>query len=390
MQEFVDAGKVPNLTTLVARKGQIVHFESRGYLDVENKVPIDKTAIYRLYSNSKPIAGLATLILYERGLIDLDDPISVYLPEWTNILVWNSDEPLFPRKAKRCITIRDLLANTTGLMSPDTIPSDYQSQYLDILVSLGWIPTKVGSSTTVQTSRDKVREFSKLPLRTHPGDSFNYHVGYPILGSIIEIVAGKPLSEFLQETIFGPLEMLETGISINSDECARMPNLYVGQSIVGEQSIKVWEQRQDLQKFTDSRPDFDIGGGGGGLLSTASDYAKFAQMLLNGGSLNGARVLGRKTLELLSANHAQKVSNPLIGPGFHWGLGVVTFHGNGCNPMIRSIGSYGCAGAAGTNFFLDPTEELFGLVFTQLLRHDQVPDNNYRAVFERITYQSLV
>ncbi|MCE2407307.1 MAG: beta-lactamase family protein [Pseudomonadales bacterium] len=387
MQHFVDSQKVPNLVTLLARKGQIVHFESRGVLDIEQGNPVGMDSLFRMYSNTKPIAGVATLILFEKGILTPDDPVARFLPEWGDLQVVNRNELMLTEPAKRPLTIRHCLTNTTGLMSPQAMPSFYRQQMRDELASLGYEDDD-GFGSDIP-NRDRVRAMAKLPLGFHPGERFVYHVGYPILSAVLEEACGQTLDVFFEENIFEPLKMDSTDFYLKPGTQDRFGTNYVPREVEGEVKLHPVETAADSEK-NGPRKHFGGGGDAGGVLSTAGDYARFGQMLLNGGELDGARILGRKTVDLMVGNHTGDMTIPMTGRGFHWGLGVATYHGRGAPPLIRSVGTYGWGGAAGTTYFGDPQEELLGVCLTQVLNHGAMPGNNYQETFQRLSYQALV
>lgn len=386
MQHFVDSQKVPNLVTLLARKGQIVHFEARGALDIEQGNPVGKDSLFRMFSNTKPIAGVATLIMFERGILTPDDPVSRFLPEWEDIKVVNRNELFITEPAKRPLTIRHCLTNTTGLMNPMEMPSAYRQRFRDQLAELGHgEPDDFGTSIP---NRDRVRAMASVPLGFHPGERFVYHVGYPILSAVLEEACGQTLDVFFQENIFDPLKMDSTDFYLKPGTQSRFGTNYAPREVDGEVKLHAVETAADSEK-NGPRKHFGGGGDAGGVLSTAGDYARFGQMLLNGGVLDGARVLGRKTVDMMIGNHTGDMTIPMTGRGFHWGLGVATYHGRGAPPLLRSVGSYGWGGAAGTWYFADPAEELLGVILTQVMNHGAMPGNNYQETFQRLSYQSL-
>ena len=386
MQHFVDSKKVPNLVTLLARKGQIVHFEARGVLDLEQNNPVGKDSLFRMYSNTKPIAGVATLILFERGVLTPDDPVARFLPEWRDLQVVNRNELMITEPAKRPLTIRHCLTNTTGLMNPQAMPGMYRQQLRDELASLGYEDDD-GFNSDIP-NRDRVRAIAKLPLGFHPGDRFVYHAGYPILSAVLEEACGQTLDVFFQENIFDPLKMDSTDFYLKPGTQDRFGTNYVPREVEGEIKLHPVETAAASEK-NGPRKHFGGGGDAGGVLSTAGDYARFGQMLLNGGELDGVRILGRKTVDLMVGNHTGDMTIPMTGHGFHWGLGVATYHGRGAPPLIRSVGTYGWGGAAGTTYFGDPQEELLGVCLTQVLNHGAMPGNNYQETFQRMSYQAL-
>ena len=392
LQKFIDRQMVPNLVTLVARHGKIVHHEAQGYMDFESKKLAGRDTIYRLWSNSKPITGTATMICVEDGLLSLDDPVSKYIPAFKNQVVRTelgrgalAGVPTVP--AKRDITIRDCLRNTTGLATARRAPLSYLNEYKDALVKSGVLISPQRPSGTL---REILEALAQLPLESQPGTRFEYQVGYPIVGLILEMVTGKSMEEFYQERIFRPLGMKDTSFYMTKEKLDRFPTLYRPILKAGEWKLEIDEKPENTPTLTGSMNYIDAGGGGGGVLSTAADYVRFAQMLLNGGELDGARILGRKTVELMTSSHTGDMVLQLTGPGFGFGMGVGVYKGSGEVPIMRSVGSYGWSGAAGTTYFADPKEDLICVCFSQVFMHLVMGDNTYQEEFERLVYQALL
>ena len=398
MQAFVDDGRVPNLVTLVARRGQLVHLHACGVLDLEDDAPAGTDTLFRMWSNTKPIAGVATMILYERGLLKPDDPVAKFLPEYAEQRVYNAAEPMAPLAAKRGITIRDCLTNTTGLVNPATMPHFYRDQYRDALTTLGWIGEDANMLTLPKgdeknakpTNRERVRAQAQLPLAAQPGKQFGYHLGYRLLSAVLEEASGQRLDAFFRDSIFAPLGMNDTGFYLQEGALSRFGASYVPREVDGTMRLVAIDKAATSEKTVGPQTEFAAGGDMGGVLCTAGDYARFGQMLLNGGELDGVRILGRKSVELMIGNHTGDMVIPMTGPGFHWGLGVAMYHGRGCFPLVRSVGTYGWGGAAGTNYFADPKEELLGVCLTQVMAHGTMPNNTYQEDFQRLVYQALV
>ncbi len=387
MQAFVDDRRVPNLVTLVARRGRLVHQHACGLLDLDEDAPAGMDALFRMWSNTKPIAGVATLILYERGVLTPDDPVAKYLPEYANQRVSNPAEPMATVPAKRDITIRDCLTNTTGLANPTTMPHFYRQQYRDLLTTMGWMGgDREGAAPS---SRERVRAQAQLPLAAHPGEQFGYHIGYPLLSAVLEEASGQRLDAFFRDNIFAPLGMNDTDFYLPEGCLHRFGASYAPREVDGTVRLVAVDKAATSPKTLGPKALFAAGGDAGGVLSTAGDYARFGQMLLNGGELDGVRIIGRKTVELMIGNHTGDMLIPMTGPGFHWGLGVAMYHGRGGFPLIRSVGTYGWGGAAGTNYFADPTEQLLGVCLTQVMSHRDMPNNTYQEDFQRLVYQAL-
>ena len=390
MQAFVDDRRVPNLITLVARCGQVVHQHACGVLDLDDDAPARLDTLFRMWSNTKPIAGVATLVLYERGLLTLDDPIARFLPEYADQRVCRADEPMVTEPARRGITIRDCLTNTTGLQDPPTMPHFYRQQYGDVLAELGWNdPDPTMLTVPDHDNRARVRAQAQLPLMAHPGEHFNYHLGYPLLGAVLEEASGQPLDELFREAIFEPLGMNDTDFYVKDGAQGRLGACYIPRHVDGEMRLVAVDKAATSEKTVGPKRQFAAGGDLGGVLSTAGDYARFGQMLLNGGELGGERILARKTAALMTGNHTGEMVIPISGPGFHWGLGVSVYHGRGCPPLIRSPGTYGWEGAAGTLYFADPAEDLLAVCMTQVMAAGMMPNNTFQEDFWRLVYQSL-
>ena len=398
MQKYIDRKMVPNVTTLVAREGKIVHYEARGYMDLKGHKPIARDTIYRLYSNSKPIAGLAILILYEDGLLTLDDPVSMYIPAFKNQMVVNpaaglgrneppGTVPLVP--TKREITIRDCLRNTTGLATPQRTPYAIARLYQKYVNKSGWNLDANLYITPKNSFRERIEAHARIPLSFQPGTDFEYHVGYPAIGVIIEEITGRTLEEFYQERIFKPLHMEDTSFYLNEECLDRFPTCYRSELKDGSWNNAVLDKPETSEKLKGPKVFFAAGGDMGGILSTAEDYARFAQLLLNNGELDGVRLLGRKSVELMTANHTKDILT-ISGPGFGFGLGVGVYKGGSPLPIMRSIGTFGWSGAAGTTFFADPKEKLLAICFTQVINHMVIPGNSIHEEFEKLVYQSLL
>ncbi|OGN87527.1 MAG: hypothetical protein A2158_07155 [Chloroflexi bacterium RBG_13_46_14] len=258
--------------------------------------------------------------------------------------------------------------------------------FSDIFPDRNWF---TGPNITMSVE-SAVEAQAKLPLESHPGTRFEYQVGYPVIGRILEIVTGKTLNDFYEERIFKPLRMKDSGFYLSEDKFDRFPTCYRPTPADNEWKLVVSDNPKTSEKVVGPKIYFEAGGGGGGVLSTIADYSRFAQMLLNGGELDGTRILGRKTVELMTSSHtADDLYIPLTGPGFGFGMGVGVY--KGCTPpLIRSVGTFGWSGAAGTTCMIDPREKLIWLCFTQVMMHRTMPGNTCHEDFERLVYQSLI
>ena len=391
MQKFIDDRKDPNLITMVIRRGKIVYYEAVGYMDIDSKKPVRKDAIYRLWSNTKPITGVATMICVEEGLLGLDDPVSKYIPAFKNQRVRTIapqgpmlGTPTIP--VNREITVRDCLRNTTGLATARRVPLNYATEFKDLLpkTNLMGAPGMMPGGM-----RETLDALAQLPLEAQPGTEFEYQVGYPIAGVVIEEATGQSLDKFYTERIFKPLGMDDSFFYLPKAKLDRFPTLYTPVRETGEWKLTVSERPEESEKVIGPGTYFEAGGGGGGVLSTVADYARFAQMLLNKGELDGVQILSRKSIEIMTSSHTGDMVLPLGQPGMGFGMGVGVLKGGG-TPTYRSIGTYGWGGAAGTSFFVDPKEELICIIFTQVFMAQVMGNNTYQEDFERLVYQSLL
>jgi CubicO group peptidase (beta-lactamase class C family) len=401
-QKYIDSHKVPNLITLVARHGKIVYYEAQGYMDSESHKPIQKDTICRLWSNSKPIAGVATMLCVQEGLLSLDDPVSRFIPAFKNPVVRVDEVQYLSRSlkplnasptstytvpAEREITIRDCLCNTTGLVTPQTAPLQYLMEYKDIIQDSGLLtpPNKEPDDM-----RKTVEALAHLPLDAQPGTKFVYRAGYPIISLIIPMVTGMSLEDFYQERIFEPLGMIDSSFYLPENKLDRFSTCYWPVQEGNRWKLAVMDRPETSEKVKGTRIYCNAGGARGGVLSTVSDYARFTQMLLNGGELEGERILSRKSVEIMTSSHTGDVYVTMPGPpGYGFGLGVGVYKGGGF-PGLRSIGTYGWTGAGGTCYFADPEEDLICIIFTQVFAHWVFPDSLFQDELERLVYQALI
>ena len=354
MQGYVDDGRLPGFLTVVARRGKIVHFETIGMRDVENEKPVEPDTIFRIYSMSKPITSVAVMILYEEGHFQLGTPVSKFIPEFENMKVYNEDQTEI-LDANKEITIKHLLMHTAGLTYGwGDKPVDERYKELKIFEN--------GS-----TLADMVKKLGDIPLVHEPDERWTYGVSTDVLGYLVEVVSGMPFEEFLQTRLFVPLGMVDTAFSVPPEKRDRFAALYRPDKEGGLERVGDAPLANDEVSFFPS--------GGGGLVSTAADYMRFSQMLLNGGELDGVRILGKKTVELMRYPHHDD--------WFGLGFAVVTYK----EPpnTLESVGNFSWGGAAATIFWIDPQEELVGLLMTQLLNNP----HPFQQQFKVLTYQAL-
>jgi len=390
LDRFINDEMAANFVTLVARHGRIVHYEAQGYMDFASKKPAGKDTIYRLWSNTKPITGIATMICVEEGLLTLDDPVSKFIPAFKKqrVRAPAAQGPMLRTPTvpvARDITVRDCLRNTTGLPTARRVPLTYLSEFKDVISKAGLVG---GAGPAAHNIRERLDALAQLPLECQPGTQFEYQVGYPVVGVVLETATGQTLEEFYRERIFRPLGMKDSSFYLEKSKLDRFPTLYSPAERDGKWKLVVSEEPAKSEKVIGPRTYFEAGGGGGGVLSTAADYARFAQMLLNKGELDGVRIISRKSLELMTSSHTGDID--VMGrQGFGFGIGVGVYKGGATPPVHRSTGTYGWGGAAGTTFFVDPHEDLFAICFTQVFQHRFMPDNVYQEEFERLVYESL-
>ncbi|HEY2781680.1 MAG TPA: serine hydrolase domain-containing protein [Steroidobacteraceae bacterium] len=346
MRGEVERGRVPGAVALIARRGEIAYFESFGNRDPANGAPMAKDSIFRIYSMTKPIVSVAAMMLWEEGRFLLSDPIGKYLPELGTVRVAAiSGTDIELVAAERPITIQDLLRHTSGLTYEFRGNGPVHKQYMAARIY-----------SRDQSNADQVTALSKLPLLHQPGTQWEYSRSTDVVGRLIEVLAGVPLAEYLHRHILGPLGMVDTAFHVPAVLQARLAEGFAKDPDTGSgvQLVNV----KDKPKFES---------GGGGLVSTAGDYARFLQMLLNRGKLDGVRYLSRKTIELMTADHLGPITGApdLLLPGYGFGLGFAVRLQPGISHVPGSVGQYFWGGLAGTTFWVDPAEELFAIMMIQ-------------------------
>ena len=360
LQGYVDKGQTLGFLTVIARQGKIAHFETIGMQDIENKKPVEPDTIFRIYSMSKPITSVAVMILYDEGHLKLDDPVENYIPAFKDMKVFNSEQTK-THTAKNKMTIKHLLTHTSGLTY------GWGDRPVDKLYA------KLKVFEPDSTLAEKVEKLSKIPLVFEPGKRWKYGVSTDVLGYLVEVVSEMPFEEFLQTKIFKPLGMVDTGFSVPQTKVGRFSAIYRATEAGGLKFSGKPPLAIDNVSFFPS--------GGGGLVSTAADYLRFCQMLLNGGELDGVRILKTETVELMHYPHQQYHRE---GWAYGFGFHVVTRKNYGKNG--RSSGSFSGGGLAATNFWIDPERELIGILMTQLM-NNRYP---FQGEFRKLTYQALI
>jgi CubicO group peptidase (beta-lactamase class C family) len=372
MRRFIANGTIAGAVTLVARQGKIVHFQAAGLVDRDAGRPMAADAIFRIASMTKAVTATAVMLLFEEGLFLLDDPIAEYFPEFaqTKVFVDDTAQGVVVADTEQPITIRHLLTHTSGLTYP-FYPDDPVSR----------IYLREAALRDDESLADNVRRIAALPLAHQPGTRWTYGVSIDVLGRLVEVLASQPFDVFLQQRIFAPLEMTDTGFWVSPHQQDRLAVVYASDGCGG--------LTRDQEAGDMSQPPAFLSGGGG-LVSTASDYARFCQMLLNGGALGNTRLLSRKTVELMTAGHwpGEKGAFPAawLAPGYSAAFGGAIVADMARVGQPCSVGTYLWAGADSTYFWIDPREQLLGLLMVQV-----VPMNSrLMDLFQILTYQALI
>jgi CubicO group peptidase (beta-lactamase class C family) len=380
MQALVDQKKLAGLITIVSRRGQVGLMHACGKMDLARDKPMRPDTIFRIYSMTKPLTSAAIMMLYEEGRFQLDDPITTFLPSFKNQRVYVSgargkyeSEP-----AQRDITFRDLLSHTSGLTYGFMEASPVDAMYREAGVDF-------------QTSKASLREVvdlaGSMPLIAQPGSQWNYSIATDVLGCLVEVISGKPFGDFLHERLIAPLGMVDTSFHVPESKVDRFAANY------GPDEGGGIKQIEDPQRSRFLKP--RLCSGGGGLLSTAADYMRFCQMMLNKGELDGVRVLGRKTVELMTSNHLRGDMADMGQPrfsestytGIGFGLGFSVMIDPAKAQILGTPGEYAWGGAASTAFWIDPAEEMYVILLTQLMPSSTYP---IRRELRVLSYQAIV
>jgi CubicO group peptidase (beta-lactamase class C family) len=343
----IDKGTMPGATIMVARRGQIGWFDALGKQGPSDNLPMALDSIFRIFSMTKPIVSVGVMMLFEEGQFLLDDPLAKFIPEFAGQKVGvenNGKLDLVP--VKRAITIQDLLRHTSGITYEHTGNGLVQQLYQQSRVRSRKIDNAEHAALV-----------ASMPLICQPGAEWNYSRSTDILGRLIEVVSGKSLGAFLHQRILAPLQMTETAFHTGAENAARLAEPFAADPWTGDK-IQLFSM---LEKPV-------MESGGGGLVSTTMDYARFAQMLLNGGTLDGARIIGRKTLEFMASDHLDpsvEIKGTLTQPGHSFGLGFGVRTQEGIAPFSGSVGQFFWSGMGGTFFWIDPKEDLFAVFMSQ-------------------------
>lgn len=374
MQTAVDNGELPGVVVMLARDGKLFYSKTFGWQDKAAGVPMREDSIFRIYSMTKPIVSTAAMMLVEEGRLGLHEPIAKYIPEFAQMQVGvdGSDangNPTFTQvPAKRQITVQDLLRHTSGLTyGAFSQRTGVQKAYREAGIwSQKWVLA------------DFARALAKLPLQFEPGTTWEYSHSTDILGRVVEVASGQPLDRFLSDRIFVPLGMRDTAFDVPRAKHARIaepiPDKYTG----------------NTPQLIDVREKATFFAGGHGLTSTAGDYLRFVQMLLNGGVLDDTRLLGPRIVQYMSSNHLNdgisRGNSYIPGAGYGFGLGFATRLENGQSEWPGSTGEFFWAGYAGTYFWIDPQENLVAVLMSQ----EPVRRQHYRVLLRDLVYQAII
>jgi CubicO group peptidase (beta-lactamase class C family) len=378
MKGFVDRNEAAGIVTLIMRDGRMVDIHATGFQDKDSRTPMRTDTIFRIMSMTKPVTSVAVMMLYEEGKLFLTDPVSKFIPAFKSqqVLEQGSDKPV---PARRAITIRDLLTHRSGISYNFLNGGPVGASYRKSGVTDGF-------TTTAMTLAEGIDKLAAEPLIAHPGGAFNYSLSTDVLGRVVEVASGQPFDVFLRERIFKPLKMTDTDFVVPESKWPRLATVYSPDGAGGLRPMK------DPESFGNavfspiaSYQSKTYFSGGAGLVSTASDYARFAQMLLNGGSFDGAHVLSPKSIELMTVSHTTDLQpGGLLPAGTGFGLGFRVVTDLAATAALGSNGRYGWIGIYGTEFWVDPKERLIAIVLAQ-----RYPGSRVAAAFQPLVYQAL-
>jgi len=375
MNRYVESGKLAGIVTCVVRCGQIVHRETFGHQNLETKTPMSQDSIFRIASMTKPIASVALMMLYEEALFNLTDAVSQYITGFKNAKVWGADGAL--EAPVRPMTVQDLLRHTAGLS---------YGGYAESQSPVDKLYDEVDLFNPNITNAELTERIASLPLMFHPGEKWHYSVATDVVGYLVEVLSDKPLADFLQEKIFDPLGMVDTAFHIAPSKLSRFCTLY-GKTPDSDFGVL------DLPDSSKYLPPVTTHSGGSGLVSTTTDYLQFAHCILNKGELNGVRLLGPRTVALMTCNHLPAALlpisfegfEPMLGMGFGLGFGVMLDTAQ--TGVMGSVGDHGWGGFAETFFWIDPQEDMIAILMSQYQPSQTYP---IRKEFRTAVYQALI
>jgi CubicO group peptidase (beta-lactamase class C family) len=382
MQRYIEPGKIAGALPVVFRKGSLAYCEPLGRMDIGRDKPMRDDTIFRIYSMTKPITSVALMMLYEDGHFQLNDPVHRFIPQWRDLAVYQAGVvPNFvTRPVDRAMTVKDLFTHMSGLTYGFMNRTNVDHAYRKLGVG-------AGEGATLRTMIDTL---AKLPLEFSPGTRWNYSVASDVLGYLVEVMSGMSFDAYLRTRIFEPLGMKDTGFTVPEHAVGRFAANY------SRGANKTLRREDDPQNSIYIKPRTFFSGGGG-LVSTAHDYLRFCRMLVNGGELDGVRILGRKTIELMTCNHlpndddltrwALGSFSETANEGYGFGLGFSINLGPGRTATIGSKGEYAWGGAASTIFWVDPAEELVVILMTQFMPSATF---NFRGQLKTLVYPAIV
>jgi CubicO group peptidase (beta-lactamase class C family) len=381
-QKYIGPGRMPCAQVLVARNGETIHQTVLGQRDVERGAALTEDTVYRIYSMTKPVTCVALMTLVEQGLIALDDPVAKHIPAWKDLGVYSAGlGPYLTTPPTRPMQVADLLRHTSGLTYGFQTRTNIDAAYRKLKVAEMHADTDLDGM---------IAQLAKLPLEFSPGEAWNYSVSTDVVGYLVQKIAGKPLSQVLQERIFDPLKMTETGFFVREDQKARFAACY---NATPEGGLKL---QDDPTKSPYLAPPA-LESGGGGLVSTAADYMRFANMLVNGGELEGARIVSPMTVRLMASNHlpgdkdltelSRSLFSESTNAGVGFGLGFAVVFDPPKTLVPCSKGEFYWGGAASTAFWVDPVEKVTAVFMTQLLPSSTYP---IRRELRTLVYSALM
>ena len=363
LRREVASGRLPGAVAMIARHGKIGLFDSVGQQDPAAGTAMKNDSIFRIYSMTKPVVSVAVMMLMERGQLLLSDPVGQHLPEFANQRILTPQGHKAPQQAA---TVQDLLRHTAGLTYEFLGESEVHRQYGEV---------KIASRD--RTNAEYCETLAALPLQFEPGSVWAYSRATDVLGRLVEVISGQTLGQFLQQEIFGPLGMVDTGFVVPPDQHHRIAEPFAQDPDGGV-----------LMKILDAKQAPKLESGGGGLMSTAMDYARFLQCLRNKGELDGVRLLGPHTVDFMTADHldGRPIDGTLLPAGHGFGLGFAVRTTQGVSAVPGSAGLYYWGGIAGTTFFVDPALDMYALMMIQAPNQREY----YRPLFRNLVYAALL
>lgn len=382
-KNYLDSNKIAGTITLVSRRGKVAHLSTLGKMDLERDKPMREDTIFRIYSMSKPITSVALMMLYEQGIFQLNDPVHKFIPEFRDLQVYGSgNHPMFlTEPSQRAMTIKDLLTHTSGLTYGFMERTNVDAAYRKL---------DVGGAKAGGSLKEMIDKLSNLPLEFSPGTKWNYSVATDVCGYLVEIMSGMKLDEYFKEKIFEPLGMVDTDFYVPEEKTDRFAANYFrfpNKKVVRE---------DDPENSRYNKPNTFLSGGGG-LVSTVADYLRFCEMLLGKGQRDGVRILGPRTLAMMTMNHlpgGQDLEDLTLSTftqtdneGFGFGLGFSINLGPDKAAQIGSAGEFAWGGAASTAFWVDPVEDLIVIFLTQFMPNATF---NFRGQLKTLVYPAII